>query len=241
LNLLTEVLVGLALFIGVLSQAAIGFGSAVIAMPIVAMLVGMGTASPLIGLVLVVANVAIVGSDYLQIDWRATWRILLSSVLGMPLGLLLILYAPGDLVKGILGAILVGYGIYSFLPRVLPPVINEKWAYLFGFIAGILGSAYNVNGPPVVIYSTLRRWPPERFRATLSGFFLPSGVMIIMGHFLSGLWTRQVWHLFLITLPGVLAALWIGGRLNKRIDQAKFDRFTYGLVILMGVLLFIPS
>jgi hypothetical protein len=154
---------------------------------------------------------------------------------------LLILYAPDVLVKGFLGAILVGYGIYSFLPNALPPVISEKWAYPFGFIAGVLGSAYNVNAPPAVIYGALRRWPPERFRATLSGFFLPSGLMIIGGHFLGGLWTRQVWTLFLISLPGVLLAIWMGGRLNKRIDPAKFTRYINGLIILMGILLFLPS
>jgi len=239
--LLSNILVGLALFFGVLSQATIGFGSAIIAMPIVGSLVGMSTASPLIGLILFVVNLVIVGSDWTQIDWRAIRRILLSSIPGMPLGLLLILYAPGALVKGILGAILVGYGMYSFLPNALIPIISEKWAYPFGFIAGILGSAYNVNGPPAVIYGALRRWPPERFRATLSGFFLPSGVLIIVGHFLSGLWTRQVWTLFLISLPGVLLAIWMGGRLNKRIDPAKFTRYINGLVILMGILLFIPS
>jgi uncharacterized membrane protein YfcA len=234
-------LVALALFIGVLSQASIGFGSAIIAMPVVAMLVGINTASPLIGLIMFVANSIIVLSNWRQIDWRATWRILLSSVPGLPLGLILILYVPGNLVKGILGAILVGYGFYSLFPRTLQAEINEKWAYPCGFIAGVLGSAYNVNGPPVVIYAALRRWPPERFRSTLSGFFLPSGALIIIGHYLSGLWTLQVWTLFLITLPGVLVALWIGGRLNKRINPAKFNRIINGMVILMGVLLFIPS
>jgi hypothetical protein len=31
-----------------------------------------------------------------------------------------------------------------------------------------------MNGPPLVIYGALRRWTPERFRATLQGYFLPA-------------------------------------------------------------------
>ena len=41
----------------------------------------------------------------------------------------------------------------------------------FGFFAGILGGAYNTNGPPVVIYGSLRKWSPATFRATLQGYF----------------------------------------------------------------------
>lgn len=229
----------LAVAAGVLTQATFGFGSAVIAMPLITLTMGLHVATPLVALAMLLTNVCIVLSDWRKIDWRATWRILLASTLGMPLGLLLILHAPAELAKGVLGVLLVSYGVYSLLPLRLPAVKSENWAYPFGFLGGVLGAAYNVNGPPVVIYAALRRWPPEQFRATLSGYFLPSGLIVVVGHGLSGLWTSQVWMLLLFSLPAVLLAIWLGGRWNRRLDPARFDIYIYLLVILMGLLMLV--
>jgi uncharacterized membrane protein YfcA len=227
----------LAIFIGVLTQATFGFGSAVIAMPLIALAMGLKIATPLVALGMLLTNICILFLDWRQINWRATWRILLASTLGMPFGLLLIVHAPASLAKGILGIILIGYGLYSLLPTRLPEIKSENWAYPFGFLGGVLGAAYNVNGPPVVIYAALRRWKPDRFRATLSGYFLPSGLLVAIGHGLSGLWTLQMWKLLLYSLPGILLAIWLGNRWNKRLDPGKFDRYIYTLVIVMGILM----
>ena len=44
-------------------------------------------------------------------------------------------------------------------------------AYLFGFVAGVLGAAYNTSGVVITIYATLRDWSPDRFRSTLQSYF----------------------------------------------------------------------
>ena len=85
----------------------------------------------------------------------------------------------------------MGYGAYNLLRPGLPALRSEAWAYPFGFAAGVLGSAYNTGGPPVIIYGTMRRWPPAHFRATLQGFFLFTNIFVLVGHGLAGLWTRR--------------------------------------------------
>jgi hypothetical protein len=108
-----------------------------------------------------------------------------------------------------------------------------------GFIAGILGGAYNTNGPPVVIYGMLRRWDPEKFRATLQGYFLPTGLAILISHGLAGMWTKQVIHLYLYSLPAIIAAVLIGGKVNQLIPKGKFDKIIYGFLVAIGILLII--
>jgi uncharacterized membrane protein YfcA len=116
---------------------------------------------------------------------------------------------------------------------------NQHWAYLFGFVAGILGGAYNTNGPPVVVYGTLRRWPPVHFRATLQGYFLPTGFLILAGHALGGLWTRQVWQMYIFALPLIFVAIFFGGKVNKRIRPERFSQLLYIILIILGLLLII--
>ncbi|MBU4120772.1 MAG: TSUP family transporter, partial [Proteobacteria bacterium] len=97
------------------------------------------------------------------------------------------------------------------------------------------------TAPPVVIYGTLRKWPPYLFRATLQGYFFPSSLIIIAGHGLGGLWTPTVgWH-FLLSLPAVLLSIWIGNRVNRLIPQGRFNQYVHILLILIGAMLFIQT
>jgi uncharacterized membrane protein YfcA len=135
--------------------------------------------------------------------------------------------------------LLIGYGLYNLIHPKLPVLTSRIWAYGFGFVAGILGGAYNTNGPPVIIYGTLRRWSPERFRATLQGYFFPNGLVIMLRHILGRLWTRQVFQLFGPALPLVLAAIFLGAPLNRRIPARRSDRLIYVILIVLGLILLI--
>jgi len=147
--------------------------------------------------------------------------------------------APEPLIKGALGALLITFGLYNLIAPKLPTFRNEKLAYPFGLIAGILGGAYNTNGPPVVVYGTLRGWSPASFRSTLQAYFLPTGGMILIGHGLAGLWTPTVLRLYVYALPIIMLAIFLGGRANKMVSGGRFNRIIYASLILMGVLLFL--
>ena len=108
----------------------------------------------------------------------------------------------------------------------------------FGFLAGILGGAYNANGPPIVIYGVMRGWKKEAFRASLQGFFFISSLMIVAGHGISGFWNRELLYAFVISLPAVILAVLLGESLAKKITQENFNRVIYYFLILMGVIMF---
>ena len=92
-----------------------------------------------------------------------------------------------------------------------------------GFIAGSFGSAYNTNGPFIVIYGTIHKWSPEKFRATLQGYFLPTGLLIVISHGFGCLWNHQVFKLYLMTLPVVFTEkLWFKASPFKGIIKKNF-------------------
>jgi uncharacterized membrane protein YfcA len=232
----------LIIFVSTLIRAIFGFGNALIAMPLLAMTpIGMKTASPLIALIATILALVILVKDWRMIDLRSTWRLLAATIPGIPLGLILLKGPYENTGKIILALIVVGFSLYSlFRPRLL--TLRSEWAaYPFGFLAGILGGAYNSNGPPIVIYGTIRRWPPDRFRANLQGYFLPSNVIIIAGHGMGGLWTPSVGWYFLLSLPLLLLSVWIGNRLNRTIPRGHFDRYIHIILVLVGTLLFIQT
>lgn len=224
-------------FISTLTRSTLGFGDALIAMPLLVTIIGAQTATPLVAFMGFTIAVTILSGNWRDVDIKAAWRLILSSLVGIPLGILLLKGAPERIVSGVLGALLISFGLYNLIAPRLPTLGWNGFAYIFGFVAGILGGAYNTNGPPIVIYGTLRRWPPERFRATLQGYFFPSGILLLTGHALAGLWTREVLQLYGYSLPFILLAVFLGGKFNKSIPRGRFDRFVYAFLVLMGVLL----
>ena len=224
-------------FLSSAARAMLGFGDALIAMPLLVLAVGLQTAAPLVALVALVTSLSILVQTWRDVHRSDAWRLILSSLAGIPFGLLLLKAAPEPLVKAALGVLLVGFGLYKLLQPRMPAVAWRPLVYLSGFVAGVLGGAYNTNGPPVVVYGALRGWSPERFRGTLQLYFLTTGMMVAAGHGLAGLWTREVWRLFAIALPAVALGLFLGGRVSGRIPAELFNKLVYAFLIVAGLLL----
>lgn len=118
---------------------------------------------------------------------------------------------------------------------------DDRWAWVFGFGAGVLGGAYGMNGPPLVVYGSLRQWSPEQFRATLQGYFLPASLLGMCGFWLAGLWTLGVTRHFLWSLPLALAAIFLGRAINRRMEGRSFLRFIHVGLLVVGAVLLIQA
>ncbi len=216
-------------------------------MPLLAMLpIGLHTAVPLMGLVgLTVALLTVVQGGWRHIDRPALVRLGAAALLGVPFGLILLRTLPAGPVTTGLGAVLVLYGGYSLaeqftnLRAVHLQTANERWAPAFGFVSGLLGSAYNFNGAPVAVYGSLRGWDPDRFRGTLQAHFLITGLLIVVGQGLSGLWTDEVFKLYLLSIPGIVLAVLVGAQLRRRLAVASFRRYVLALIVGLGALMLV--
>ena len=98
-----------------------------------------------------------------------------------------------------------------------------------------------MNGPPLVVYGSLRRWSPQRFRATLQGYFLPASLLGVVGYVVAGLWLPEVTRYLLWSLPGVVVAILLGRAINHRLRGDHFFRYVYVGLILIGALLIVQS
>jgi len=223
-------------------RSALGFGDAVIAMPLLAMAVGLKTASPLVAFMGPTISLLILARGWRKADMRSAARLIAASCLGIPVGIYGLARLPEEPLKVALGALILLYGAFG-LAKPGARIRNEKaWLpWLVGWGAGVLGGAYNTNGPPVVAYGMLRGWPPEGFRATLQGYFLPTGLMILAGHGLAGLWTGEVLRSYLYSLPAIVLGVVLGGLLNRKLTHELFAKLVYGSLAAMGAALFIRA
>src|SRR5262249_725178 len=115
---------------------------------------------------------------------------------------------------------------------------DDRLAWLFGLGAGVLGGAYGMNGPPLVVYGTLRRWSPGRFRATLQGYFLPASLLGMAGYWAAGLSVPALTRCCPRSLRVVRPGPFPGRVLQRGMDGRRFLAYVpVGLVVVGGILL----
>lgn len=240
-------LVVATVFLAALTRSTLGFGEAVVAMPILVLLpIGFRTAVSLMGLVgLGVALIATAGGGWRHADRRALVALVPAALVGIPVGLVVVRWVPGALVTAGLGVVLVAYGAASVFGGLDPDrrarAVDPRWAVVFGLVSGMLGSAYNINGVPVAVLGALRRWPPDRFRGTLQAHFLITGVFIVAAQGLGGLWSKNLPALFVLSLPAVGLATALGTRLRRHIPVHAFERYVFVFLAALGLSLLLRS
>lgn len=237
----TVVLVLAVIFVATLIRSAFGFGEALIAVPLLALLMPVEVAAPLAVLLSITVAGVVVAQDWRQIHFRSAGWLVLSTVVGIPLGLVILTTAAEPVVKATLAATIIGFSAFSLRRRRRAALKDDRLAWLFGFTGGVLGGAYGMNGPPLVIYGALRRWSPQHFRATLQGYFLPASLVGMAGYWMAGLWVPAVTRYYLLSLPLALAAIVMGRALNRRMTGDAFLTYVHVGLIAIGALLLAQS
>lgn len=224
-------------FVAALVHSTLGFGTALVAMPMLVTVLDVEVATPLVGLTMLTTIALLLVRAWRDLDVRAAMHLLAASIFGIPIGLLILRIAPHGLFKTGLGLLLIAVGLYNLRSSVLPRLEHIGWTHLFGFLSGVLGSAYNVNAAPVAVYGILKRWPPEGFRATLQGYFFPSTLLIVGSHAMAGLWTEDVFGFYLPAVPAIILAVVCGRIIGARIPVDRFQRVLYAALTAFGTLL----
>ena len=229
------------IFLATLVRSAFGFGEALVAVPLLALLMPVEVAAPLAALVSVTVAGVVVVQDWHKVHVRSAWWLVLSTLFGIPVGLWLLTAVAEPVVKAILAAVIISFSLCCLVSRTPFELKDDRLAWLFGLCAGVLGGAYGMNGPPLVIYGALRRWPPDYFRATLQGYFLPASLAGMCGYWLAGLWVPAVTRYYLLSLPGAAAAIFLGRMVNQRLKGRAFVLYVHAGLVLIGTVLLVQS
>jgi hypothetical protein len=88
------------LFLFTFTRSAMGFGDASVEMPLLTLVIGMRQARPQVALGASTIAITILLGAWRQVDVQAAWRLILSTLLGIPVGLILLKAAPEQYISG---------------------------------------------------------------------------------------------------------------------------------------------
>ncbi|MCH2204029.1 MAG: sulfite exporter TauE/SafE family protein [Fuerstiella sp.] len=215
-------------------RGALGFGEALVAMPLLAFLIPTTTAAPLVALCGTLTAIIILCYDWRHVALRPATLLTVFGLLAVPFGVALLKAGDERLVKGVLALVVTVFSVWSLWNPQRFKLRSDLFAPIFGFCAGFLGGAYNTAGPPLVIFGMLRHWSPQQFRATLQSYCLIAGLWVIVCHRMSGLLTDGIVSQFLISIPLIVASTLAGLRVTSRIPAERFIRIVLCTLIVVG-------
>jgi uncharacterized protein len=199
-----------------------GFGISLVSLSLLPFFVPLATVVPLI--TLYGAAFALVMTIQLRRDviFPQLVSLLIGTVLGTPVGVWVLEALPPSLLKRLIGLILMGIVVIEWYGAYPEKLSGRYWGLCAGSLAGLLGGAIGMPGPPVILYAAAQGWNPRNTKAMLQAFFLVNYSIIVVNHWWAGLLTCEVaWLACLYVVPSAIG-ITAGIHLFDRMHQARF-------------------
>jgi len=228
------------IFVAYMVKGLSGFGSGLIAIPLLAFLFPLPFIVPVLALLSYSGTVFQSVQLRQQVAWRDMLPLIPFSLTGIAVATWLLVNLDANSLAIALGGFVLLYSIYSLLP--LPVHAGgRQWAILAGSCGGIVGALFGTGGPFYVLYLKMRQLSKGQFRATIAMVFLVDGGARIFSYAIGGLFTTQTLWLLILLLPVLFLGMYAGHHLHIRIDQKRFNQVISVLLIMSGSLLIYKS
>jgi uncharacterized membrane protein YfcA len=218
-----------------------GFGSTLIAVPLLAHLMPLKFAIPMVVVLDCVSAISMGLKLRADVSKSEFIPMLPFLVVGLLAGAFVLLNVPAKWLMLVLGVFVLIFGTNYLINRA-SALRLPKWTVApIGLFAGITSSAFGVGGPIYVFYLAARGATPEQIRATVPAVFSFTSVARIAIFAGAGLFNAQVLAAAAALLPVMALGLWGGHRLHGRLTRDQAIRIIGGLLLLSGASLMVRA
>lgn len=219
-----------------------GFGTALIAAPILAQVMPVASIVPM--LALLDCTAAIINGVKLndkiarrEMMWLVP-LLIAGSIVG---GYLLIVIPPRPMMLA-LGVFVIGYALWSLASPSFKGTLNQLWVVPFGAIGGIFSAMFGSGGFIYAIYLSRRLEDKDAVRATVSVLIALAAFTRLVIFAFAGLYTTLELPLMaLLLIPAMLIGLFAGHRITLKMSREQFIRVLSMMLIVTGATLVIRA
>lgn len=212
-----------------------GFGSAIVAIPLLANWVPLTFLVPLFVLLDFCASMTVgrraaahIARD--EIKWLAP-----CMLIGIVLGVTLLVSLPQEPLLVALGLFACMVGVQNLTRPGFTRHIHKFWSVPAGVIGGALGALFGTGGPVYVIYLSKRLADKSQIRATVSIMITLSTILRIVSYLIGGLLlSTKLLLTALLLLPLAFLGIALGTRLHLGLSDVQTRRMIGVLLLLSG-------
>lgn len=228
---LSTALMALIVALGATTQRVTGMGFALVASPLLVLLLGGGVAIPLVQVLSLVTATMVLAQTWRDVEIKKAVLLFIPALVGIVPGVWLANRVSDAWLQIIIGAVVI---------IALVALIASERARIFkgtpgaigaGFLSGFMNVTAGVGGPPVVLYSLSTEWQHAKYVATIQLYFMGLNIASLIGRG----WPEVGWPQLLIATACVIAGSIIGNRLTTKVS-AELARKLVITVALVGSL-----
>ena len=190
---------------------------------------------------LIAADSFSVAAYWRQWETKLLWPLLAAAAVGIAAGTFVISHISEDALRRLIAVALLLFAVIYVKQRGvrIPQHHHRQWAMAAGTTAGFTSSIAHAGGPPIIVYLMGVGLEPKRFVGTTVALFAMINLLKVPGYLLAGLIDG---HLILTTIWGWLlipVGVALGRLLIGRIDRTRFERITFGLLVVGALALLV--
>ena len=212
------------------AQSVTGFGFALLGVPLLALVTDPVTAVVTVTLLSAVLTAGAAHTHRRVVQWRVTRTMVVTSLLGLPIGLALVRWVDMRWLNVLIGCVVVLFAVGARRLSLGGP----RGTAVAGVASGALLASTGMSGPPIVLALHDRGLGPRSYRATLQAIFCVQDAFALFGFLAVGVLTTTAGLYAAVGAPSMLAGWWLGQRLVDRIDEGVFRRCVVGMLVASG-------
>ena len=202
--------------VGAAVQGAVGFGSNLVAAPLLVLLDTRFVPAPLIVMSLVL-NALTGRRETAVVDRRELLPALAGLVPGTALGVVLLRTTDESSLSVLFAVtVLLAMALVASGLHLRPTVATLSVA---GLLSGVMGTTSSIGGPPVAVVHSRSEGPV--IRATLARFFFAAGLIAVAALAVGGELVGEDLLLAAVLVPGTVAGFAVSGRAARWLDEGR--------------------
>lgn len=221
-------------------NAITGFAGNVVAMPVGISTLGLQESIASLNVTGCLASGILAVRGWKHIDWSQFRRMLIVMLVFMAVGIWLDTIVSLAVLKKIFAIFVLLVGLkHLVMPHT--KTVREWVLWVALALAGVLQGMFVCGGALLVIYATQKLPDKDSFRATLSMNWFVLNFLYSLYSWHAGFMTADVGVVILGCIPLMVLATVIGDAINRRMSQAVFLKFTYVMLVVIGVIMLAVS
>ena len=229
-------LVGIITVFASYIQSVTGFGSGIFAMIFLPSVLLYTEANVLSSILSMLISGIVMLVTFRKVHWKNLIFPLIGCLFATYIAVTFIQSQATETVTLLLGILLLALSVYFYF---FSEKIKIRPTWYTGLIAGILSGLmegmFSIGGPPVVIYFLQSEEDSEQYLATISAYFVFSGLISVGTKAAAGFITLNVWICLAVGILGMLVGSFVGKRTREQIRPALIKKAVYCVMAISGI------
>lgn len=236
MSLTVILVIGLGIFLGFFIQTLIGFAGALVALPILLIVLGLQDAIAYISIFYLFSSAYLIAQEWKNIDKKIILKLTIATVLGVVLGIWVLAHGKPIFLKKALGVFILLYVLYVVYAK--DKVFKKpKLEFLFGLAGGFFSGLFSTGGPLYVIVVKNASISMQSFRATMFGILGLITLFRIPSLYIADILTLEQVYYSLYIMPFFILSIYLGKKAYAKLNEVVLKKVVLTMLFLSGVML----